>query len=122
MFVYSGANCPYCEQPLTETDDLAVCPDCGTPHHRACYMEHGACANAEKHADGFEWTAPAPAVTQPQQPQSNTAAPEGAPAGFAGSAAYTAQRRCPNCGTVAGPQDHFCLHCGAGLPRTERTP
>ncbi|MEA4911282.1 MAG: RING finger protein [Oscillospiraceae bacterium] len=55
MFIYQGSVCPYCGKPLTQTDSLAVCPDCGTPHHRECYAQHGCCANADKHADGFEW-------------------------------------------------------------------
>ncbi|MEA5050262.1 MAG: RING finger protein [Oscillospiraceae bacterium] len=55
MFIYQGSVCPYCGKPLTENDSLAVCPDCGTPHHRDCYAQHGRCANADKHADGFEW-------------------------------------------------------------------
>ena len=122
MFVYSGTNCPYCEQPLTETDDLAVCPECGTPHHRACYMEHGACANTAKHADGFEWTAPDPAAAQPEQIAAETPAADKTHADNAANAAQSAQRRCPNCGTVAGPQDHFCLHCGTVLPRISQMP
>lgn len=122
MFVYSGTHCPYCEKPLTETDDLAVCPECGTPHHRACYMEHGACANAAKHAAGFEWAAPTPTASQSEQNTAKTAAGEESPEAFSANAAHSAQRRCLNCGTVAGPHDHFCLHCGAVLPRTSQVP
>ena len=29
--------------------DIVVCPECGTPHHRKCYIENGKCANADKH-------------------------------------------------------------------------
>ena len=55
MFIYMGVTCPYCGQVLTENDDITVCPDCGTPHHRSCYLEHGRCFNEAKHAEGFEW-------------------------------------------------------------------
>jgi len=55
MFKYYDCTCPYCGEQLLETEDLAVCPECGTPHHRACYKEHGKCANEHLHAEGFEW-------------------------------------------------------------------
>ena len=73
-------------QPLTDTDDIVVCPDCGAPYHRACYEKQGACVYAGKHGAGFEWTPPA------------SARPE---------------RRCPNCG-ASNPEDAArCSHCGS---------
>lgn len=57
MFDYAGNQCPYCSETFQKGDDVAVCPDCGTPHHRACYLEHKACANAEKHEADYDWRA-----------------------------------------------------------------
>lgn len=46
---FTNYKCPVCENTFTEEDDVVVCPDCGTPHHRQCYTENGKCFNARKH-------------------------------------------------------------------------
>ena len=46
---YSNYKCPVCNNQFTEDDDVVVCPECGTPHHRECYIENGKCVNADKH-------------------------------------------------------------------------
>ena len=46
---YSNYKCPVCSNQFTEDDDVVVCPECGTPHHRECYIQNGACANLDKH-------------------------------------------------------------------------
>lgn len=56
---YTGYECPVCHNKFKESDDVVVCPICGTPHHRDCYNSLGHCANEDKHADGFVWQAPA---------------------------------------------------------------
>lgn len=56
MLNFSGSKCPYCGEVFKDGDDIAVCPECGTPHHRACYKEHGKCANEARHAEGFVWS------------------------------------------------------------------
>lgn len=92
MFTYQNTTCPYCGKPLTETDDLAVCPDCGTPHHRACYKEHGHCANEDKHAQGFSWAPPAAPTHDDRE---------------------TNGKICPRCGAPNASAAHFCDRCGA---------
>ena len=65
MHSFYGSQCPYCKKNFAEGDDIVVCPECGTPHHRECYKEHSACANEAHHAENFEWKpafAPAPGV------------------------------------------------------------
>ena len=52
---FLGNKCPYCGKNFTAEDNIVVCPECGTPHHRDCYKEHSACANEEKHGENFEW-------------------------------------------------------------------
>lgn len=54
MSRFEGYICPVCMKKFTETDDIAVCPECGTPHHRECYLNNGKCALEEIHAD-YEW-------------------------------------------------------------------
>lgn len=41
--------CPVCNNKFTEDDDVVVCPECGTPHHRDCYFSNGGCFNSDKH-------------------------------------------------------------------------
>lgn len=46
---FTKYNCPFCGQAFKETDDIVVCPDCGTPHHRECWLKNGECFRADKH-------------------------------------------------------------------------
>ncbi|MCM1131891.1 MAG: DUF2628 domain-containing protein [Ruminococcus flavefaciens] len=52
---YTGAKCVSCGKDFTESDDIVVCPDCGSPHHRECYKAQGICANISRHAEKFNW-------------------------------------------------------------------
>lgn len=71
MSRFFGKLCPVCRSPFGENDDIVVCPDCGTPHHRACYIRLGKCAVAQHHESGFEWNGRLPdeQPEPPQQPQ-----------------------------------------------------
>jgi len=55
---YQGIDCPVCGRAMQAEDDIVVCPVCGTPHHRHCYLQSGRCANADKHSSDFQWNAP----------------------------------------------------------------
>ncbi len=46
---YINYKCPVCNNRFTEEDDVVVCPECGTPHHRECYIKNGQCFNKDKH-------------------------------------------------------------------------
>ncbi len=46
---FSNYKCPVCENVFTEEDDVVVCPDCGTPHHRECFIKNNKCFNEDKH-------------------------------------------------------------------------
>lgn len=98
---YTGENCPVCGAVFTEEDDIVVCPDCGTPHHRSCYFEHGLCANAEKHGEAFAWT-----------PSGNAVADAASPTN-----AQNAQKTvcCPRCGAQNASEEPVCTKCGARL-------
>lgn len=95
MTRYTGNHCPVCEQAFTDEDDIVVCPDCGTPYHRACWQKVGVCMHRSEHAAGFEW--------QPEiGPEAEKAAHEAT---------------CPNCGTHNTPGAARCSHCGCPLPK-----
>lgn len=57
---YDNVKCPVCNEVFTTESDVVVCPECGTPHHRDCYLKVGQCINAEKHAEGYTWLNPNP--------------------------------------------------------------
>lgn len=44
--------CPVCNNCFTDDDDVVVCPDCGTPHHRECWKKTGKCVNENLHGTG----------------------------------------------------------------------
>ena len=52
---YDNVKCPVCDEVFTPESDVVVCPECGTPHHRDCYLKSGQCHNNEKHSDGYTW-------------------------------------------------------------------
>ncbi len=47
---YTKYFCPVCNEKFDENSDVVVCPECGTPHHRACWFEFGKCFNADHHS------------------------------------------------------------------------
>ena len=55
---YTGKLCDGCRQPLENSDDIVVCPICGTPQHRSCYEKNNKCVNEYLHSTGFAWTDP----------------------------------------------------------------
>ncbi len=46
---YTNYKCPVCQNVFNEDDDVVVCAECGTPHHRECYIQNGKCFNEVKH-------------------------------------------------------------------------
>lgn len=96
MSNYTGSTCPVCHKPFTPTDDVVVCPDCGTPYHRACWPADGVCVHAALHGTGFEWK------------------PDGAE--------DDGQTVCPNCGAHNPTGARFCNHCGVPLPDHPENP
>ena len=53
---YRNQLCDGCGLALKETDDVVVCPVCGTPQHRSCYEENGGkCVHEAEHESGFVW-------------------------------------------------------------------
>ncbi len=46
---YQNKFCPVCKADFTVEDDIVVCPECGTPHHRECWFSTGKCANTALH-------------------------------------------------------------------------
>ncbi len=69
---YKNEICKGCNQPIKETDDIVVCPVCGTPQHRSCWVANGECINTALHNEKYVWqkTQPDEAQAEPQPPKS----------------------------------------------------
>ena len=109
MGKFVGQVCPVCQQKFTDQDDIVVCPECGTPHHRGCYQQIGHCAHQDKHGTGweFEKKSDVPKI-QPQNDQSQ----------------QTGQKHtiiCSQCGASNPSDGLFCLFCGNPLNQKKGT-
>ena len=102
---YTGIPCAACGKKFTAEDDVVVCPECGTPYHRACYKELGHCVNEARHAEGYVWqppkAAPGPSVPLEEQPH--------APQNKTDGEGYV---MCSRCGTVNPAGQERCDLCG----------
>ena len=52
---FTEYKCPVCDKQFKKGDDVVVCPECGTPHHRECYEKEGHCHFADKHGADFSF-------------------------------------------------------------------
>ncbi len=93
MFFFEGSKCPFCGEEFKKDDDVVACPVCGTPHHRECYRNNGACAFDEKHDEGYVW--------QREEKEE----PENVPA----------DNICSRCGNANAAGRLWCEKCGAPL-------
>ena len=93
---YIGDKCPVCGKYFHADDDIVVCPECGTPHHRGCYEELGHCANIALHAEGYDYS------------EQNEDSSEKA-------------KICPKCGKTNEPDCFFCKYCGTPLDEKSQT-
>lgn len=100
MNEYVGKTCPYCKTEIKEGDEVQVCPECGIPHHAACWEENHGCTTfgcKEQHYEEQH--------TNPTDVCSNCGAPLG-----------DGQAFCPKCGTPKNaPKKNVCGKCGAEL-------
>ena len=52
---FTEYKCPVCDKQFKKGDDVVVCPECGTPHHRECYEKEGHCHFADRHGADFSF-------------------------------------------------------------------
>ncbi len=92
---YIGNKCPVCDKYFHIGDDIVVCPECGTPHHRECYADNGNCVNADKHDDGYDYL---------QEINDNESVDD-----------TVEFINCKKCGTPNPKGAFFCAKCGSAM-------
>lgn len=104
---YSGQKCPVCSQKFQDSDEVVVCPVCGTPHHRQCWIDDGGCRNANLHGTDFQWKATATASDRPDFDEKRDLG-----------------EICPVCGKNNPKNTLFCPGCGTplGAGRAQQAP
>ena len=97
---YIGKICPFCKTEIKEGDAVKVCPECGIPHHEACWEENKGCTTFGCSQQHYE--------EQHANP-TDVCVKCGAPLG-------DGQDFCPKCGTPkGGEKKRVCSKCGAEL-------
>lgn len=91
MANFTGSECMICKQKFTENDDIVVCPECGTPYHRECYLKEGSCVNHELHEQNKSWS-----EVQSEKGENST-------------------KKCRYCGCENKPHAIICESCGASM-------
>ena len=97
MKKYTNQICPVCKKKFVESDDIVVCPECGCPHHRECFVAIGHCARQEEH--GVKENPP----KEERRPDSS-------------------QTRCPQCGAAHPADALFCSVCGNSFASNDQNP
>jgi len=100
MFFYEGYSCPVCQKTFDEADDIVTCPDCGAPHHRACWKQYTHCFFLSKHNTSEQWSREN-AQTTPTAQENVSDKPE--------------KQVCARCGTENSAFAEFCSRCGNEL-------
>lgn len=125
MFFYKNCRCPVCGGVFSEDDDIVACPQCGAPHHRACWLSEGRCHHTDKHAEGFVWSreeaAPPPPVEEEWDEEDDEEFDETVERDTpSNDDEARPPRHCRRCGFPNPSGADFCSRCGA--PLTERPP
>ena len=107
MADYINLPCPVCGKAFNENDDIVVCPVCGTPHHRECYLQNGGCANAQWHSENKTYNADEireqiEDEKRQQEWEKREEERKNAP-----------ELVCRRCGHKNSPEALFCNRCGA---------
>jgi len=98
MSDYIGAKCIVCEKEFTNDDEIVVCPDCGTPYHKACYLKEGKCINNILHEKNQSWKS----VNDFSEQENENI-------------------KCSNCGETNPSTGLFCKKCGVPLSKAQQT-
>ncbi len=122
---YYNHPCPVCNGIFKDGDDIVVCPECATPHHRECWHSNGQCINSALHGTDFVWTAKknkpeekTEAVPPPPSvPEENEETGDVRICHICSSENPADALHCGNCGALFGEEEKeefkICANCGA---------
>ena len=96
---FIGEKCVACGKVFNEDDDIVVCPECGSPHHRECYKLTNRCANIDFHAEKKKWRSEA-SISEEKKTQA-------------------VFKMCTSCHFPNSPQNEKCERCGAELENSD---
>lgn len=106
MVYYEGLTCPVCRRRFEANDDVVACPQCGLPHHRACWLTEMHCHEQDKHGTEQQWNR----ATASESANKGRIPPDGQP---------KHPQICPHCYTKNAEFAEFCTHCGRTLSVAE---
>ena len=92
MFRYENEQCQYCHETFCEQDDVVVCPECGSPYHRDCYKQSGACVRVDLHESGESYKSKEKEATVQEE--------------------IKLEIKCPNCQALNDINKEVCDNCG----------
>lgn len=95
---FTEYKCPVCNEQFQKDEDIVVCPECGTPQHRACYESLGHCFYQDKHKEGFSF----------EENNSNASADDDKD---------NTTVICPRCKAVNPKELFYCQNCGLPLDK-----
>ena len=96
---FLGKPCPVCARTFRDDDDVVVCPKCGAPYHRECYLQKGKCIYTDDlHRNHQTWQ-------DLQNATDNDTTNDQAENGLV----------CPRCKTVNPDHAIVCKNCGSFL-------
>lgn len=96
---FTEYKCPVCGEQFKKGDDIVVCPECGTPHHRECYEKEGHCHFADRHGDDFSFEKEQAEEADKQAEQNDE----------------NGTVICKRCRTENPKELFYCSNCGAPL-------
>lgn len=108
---YKDIECSACSKKFDDNSDVVVCPVCGAPHHRECWIAAGKCAHEAEHASGYRWEFPQSPIEDVEDKK--TGKPEQVIGDFFENGEGIVM--CPHCYTPNYSNDMYCRACHAPL-------
>ncbi len=125
-------TCQICKKDFAQGDAVVVCPHCGAPYHKECYVKEGHCVYENKHASGFEYKPLAQKQTEQKTHTEKQQTAQNITGATYVSGAKTRENKtndtqneggvlCQSCRTVNARDHIFCERCGRPLHNTAAT-